>query len=210
VALFIAALSVPVFAQTAIIQELSGTVEVKQASGGWVRAAVGMRLEPDMTVSTGFRSTALIRMGTSTVVLRPLTRIGVEELAASPGKEQAVLSLRTGRIRASVNPPVEGGTADFHVRSPTATASVRGTKFDMDLSTVKMYSGALAFAGSDGVPAIVSAGRSGYAGTGGQVSDNLNPDMPLGIQSGNGRIGISAPPPEGSVTGRIGWYGQTP
>ena len=96
---------------------------------------------------------------------------------------------------------------NFQVRSPTATASVRGTEFDMDSSNVKMYSGAVAFAGGDGVPAIVGAGQSAYGGASGQVSSGLTPNLPLGVRPSPG-VSAAAVSTEGSVTGRIGWYGQ--
>jgi hypothetical protein len=206
--LLAAGLSVPAFSQTAVIRELSGTVEVKRsANAAWTPAATGMRLERGMSVSTGFRSSAVISLGASTVAIRPLTRISLEELAASRGDENAAFFLQAGRVRASVAPPAGGGKVDFRIRSSSATASVRGTEFDMDSANVKMYSGALAFAGSDGVPAIVGAGQSAYGGAAGQVSSGLLPNMPLGIRP---KAGISAPAAstEGGVTGRIGWYGQ--
>jgi hypothetical protein len=208
--LFAAGLLVPAFSQTAVIRELSGTVEVKRsANAAWTPASAGMRLERGMSVSTGFRSTALISLGSSTVAVRPLTRISLEELAASRGTENTALFLQAGRVRANVAPPAGGGKANFQVRSPTATASVRGTEFDMDPSNVKMYSGAVAFAGSDGVSAIVGAGQSAYGGAASQVSSGLVPNLPLGIRP---QAGVPAPAasPEGSVTGSIGWYGQKP
>jgi hypothetical protein len=206
--LLAAGLSVPAFSQTAVIRELSGRVEVKRsANAAWTPASAGMRLERGMSVSTGFRSTALISLGTSTVAVRPLTRISIEELAASRGAENTTLFLRTGRVRANVNPPAGGGKVNFQVRSPIATASVRGTEFDMDSSNVKMYSGTVAFAGSDGVPAIVGAGQSAYGGAAGQVSSGLVPNLPLGTRPGAG-VSVPAAVPEGTVTGKIGWYGQ--
>jgi hypothetical protein len=205
--MFAAGLSVPVFSQAAVIRELSGTVEVKRsANAAWTPAAAGMRLEQGMSVSTGFRSSALISLGASTVTVRPLTRISLEELTASRGAENAALFLQAGRVRAKVNPPAGGGRVDFQIRSPAATASVRGTEFDMDSSNVKMYSGAVAFAGSDGVPAIVGAGQSAYGGAAGEVSSGLTPNLPLGTRPQT-RISAAAPQ-EGGVTGRIGWYGQ--
>jgi hypothetical protein len=211
VLLLTACFSVPVFAQTAVIRELNGTVEVKRsADAGWTRAAAGMRLERDMSISTGFKSTALISLGNSTLTVRPLTRISLEELAASPEAEKTTLFLRTGRIRADVAPPAGGGKVNFQVRSPSATASVRGTEFDMDLSNVTMYSGTVAFAGSDGVPVMVGAGQSGYAGAAGEVSPGLSPHLPLGILPGSGGRAAVQSSPEGSVTGRIGWYGEKP
>jgi hypothetical protein len=209
VALLFTGLLVPAFAQTAVIRELSGTVEVQRSAGaGWTRAAAGMKLDKNMSISTGFKSTALISLGDSSVAVRPLTRMSIEDLAASKDDENTTVFLRTGRIRVKVNPPAGGGKVNFQVKSPSATASVRGTEFDMDSSNVKMYSGAVAFAGSDGVPAIIGAGQSGYAG--GQVSAGLGPDLPLGIRPKSGGKPAVSTPAEGSVTGRIGWYGQEP
>jgi hypothetical protein len=207
--MLIGCLTAPVFAQTGVIQELSGTVEVKRsADSGWTRAEAGMRLEQNMFISTGFKSTALVSLGNSTLMVRPLTRISLEELGSSPGNENAALFLRTGRVRASVTPPAGGGKVNFQVRSPSATASVRGTEFDMDSSNVVMYSGTVAFAGNDGVPALVNAGQSGFAGADGQqVSSGLSPSLPLGAAANAGRTAVSVSP-EGSITGRIGWYGD--
>ncbi|MDR1047842.1 MAG: hypothetical protein LBL64_08700 [Treponema sp.] len=55
-------------AQTAVIRELSGTVEV-QAPGAseWKAAAIGQTLEKSSLISTGFKSTALVTIGNSTI-----------------------------------------------------------------------------------------------------------------------------------------------
>jgi hypothetical protein len=79
----------------------------------------------------------------------------------------------------------------------------------MDSSNVKMYAGTVALAGSDGVPALVGAGQSGYADAAAQVSADLNPALPLGIPPEGGRSAVSVSP-EGGVTARTGWYGQNP
>jgi hypothetical protein len=209
VMLLVSGLSVPAFAQTAVIRELSGTVEVRRSpASGWTRAGTGMSLEPGMSISTGFRSTALIELGNSSIAVRPLTRMSIEELAASQNSEDVTLFLRAGQIRAKVIPPAEG-KSNFQVRSPVITASVRGTEFDMDSSNVKMYSGTVAFAGSDGVPVMVGAGQSGYADAAAQVSADLNPALPLGILPEGGRTAVLVSS-EGGVTARVGWYGQNP
>lgn len=210
VLVLIGCLAVPVFAQTGVIREINGTVEVKRsAASGWTRAAVGMGIEKNMFISTGFKSTALISLGDSTIVVRPLTRISLEELNVSQGNENTALFLQAGRVRARVAPPAGGGKVNFQVRSPSATASVRGTEFAMDSSNVTMYSGTVAFAGSNGVPVIVNAGQSSFAGSGGlEVSSGLSPVLPLGAAAAAGRTGSSASP-EASITGRIGWYGDS-
>ncbi|MDR1099725.1 MAG: FecR family protein [Treponema sp.] len=208
VLVLIGCLAVPVFAQTGVIREINGTVEVKRsAASGWTRATVGMGLEQNMFISTGFKSTALISLGDSTIVVRPLTRISLEELNVSQGNENTALFLQAGRVRARVAPPAGGGKVNFQVRSPSATASVRGTEFDMDSSNVTMYSGTVAFAGSSGVPVMVNAGQSGFAGGGGpEVSSELSPALPLGAAAARTGSSVS---PEASITGRIGWYGDS-
>jgi hypothetical protein len=207
--LLITGFSFPGFAQSGVILELSGTVELKRSPDSpWVKAAAGMSLDRDMSISTGFRSTALISLGSSRITVQPLTRISLEELAASDGTENAALFLRAGRVRAEVNPPAGGGTLDFQVRSPSVTASVRGTEFNMDASKVKMISGTVAFAGSDGVPVMVGAGQSASAEAGGPVvSADLSPALPSGIRSG--RRAPAAAPAGGTLTGTLGWYGET-
>jgi hypothetical protein len=219
--LLIAGFAVPGFAQTrgkprGTIREITGTVEIRRSeNSGWVKAVTGMALDQNMSISTGFRSTAIIDLGGSAITVRPLTRIRVEELAASENAENVALFIQAGRVRANVAPSPGGGKVDFRVRGPSATASVRGTEFDMSPGSVRMYSGAVAFAGSDGVPAIVSGSQSVTVGAGGQVtaadvSAGLAPHLPLGMAAG-GRAGAAASAsPEGTVTGRIGWYGQTP
>jgi hypothetical protein len=219
--LLIAGFAVPVFAQTkgklqGTIREITGTVEIRRSeNSGWTKAVAGMALDQHMSISTGFRSTAIIDLGGSAITVRPLTRIRVEELASSDNTENVALFIQAGRVRASVTPPPGSGKVDFRVRGPSATASVRGTEFDMSPGSVKMYSGAVAFAGSDGVPVIVNGAQSVTVGAGGlvtraDISSGLAPNLPLGMAAGGRSAAAGSASPEGSVTGRIGWYGQTP
>lgn len=205
--------SASLFAQTegrfrGIIRELSGTVEVKQsAASSWVPAVIGMSLDKNASVSTGFKSTALINLGDSLVRVQPLSRVRLDDLALSKETADVALFLQAGRVRAKVNPPAGGGKVNFQVRSPSVTASVRGTEFDMDPASVTMISGTVAFAGSDGVPVLISAGQSGSAGAGGPlVSPDLSPALPPGAQSGQSAGAASSS--EGKVTGRLDWYGR--
>jgi hypothetical protein len=116
----------------ALLREIRGTVEVKEPGAtDWKPGQRGQTLERRTMISTGFKSGALIEIGNSTLNVQPLTRLSLEELAAADKNEQVNLSLRTGRIRANVKPPV-GGSLEFTVKSPTATASVRGTVFELN------------------------------------------------------------------------------
>jgi hypothetical protein len=166
VLLFIAFMAAGLGAQTpgqipeVVLLELSGRVEVKTpGSAEWVPAGAGMRIEQAAIISTGFRSTALLALGNSTIVIQPLTRLSLEEILAQQGNEQVNVYLRTGRVRAEVRPPA-GGTANFSVRSPTVTASVRGTVFDFDTVNIKVAEGRVEFAGATGSLALVREGES--------------------------------------------------
>jgi hypothetical protein len=148
-----------IFGQTASIRDLSGTVELKApGTSAWVAAQRGARIYKDTTISTGFKSTALIAVGNSTILVRALTRLTLAELQSSQGNEEVRIELQTGRIRTEVNPPV-GNRTSFVVRSPTATASVRGTSFDFDGVNLKVDEGTVHVAGGDGLGAYVGPGH---------------------------------------------------
>jgi hypothetical protein len=84
---------------------------------------------------------------------------------------------------------------------------VRGTEFTMDPAKVKMISGTVAFAGSDGVPVVVGAGQSASAeARGPRVSADLGPALPPGLRSVP-RAGAAAPA-GGKIRGTLGWYGE--
>jgi ferric-dicitrate binding protein FerR (iron transport regulator) len=189
---------VPVYAQsadgkpvTAVIRELSGTVEVKvSGSSVWRPASKNMSLAQDTVISTGLKSTALISLGNSTLTVRPLTRLNLEEIFQSQSSEQIGLRLQTGRVRAEVHPPT-GGKTNFAVRSPSATASVRGTVFEFDTVNLDVIEGRVRFSGSDGFAVLVGGGESSSLDwIRGQAIDPVAytasaivPDFPLG--SGN-------------------------
>jgi hypothetical protein len=126
---------------SAFFRELSGTVETRApGSADWVKAARGDTIGKDTIISTGFKSSALIAVGNSSLTVRPLTRLSLEEIIQNQNGEQVNLYLQTGRIRAEVSPP-SGGTIDFTVRSPSVTASVRGTSFDFDTENLRVKEG---------------------------------------------------------------------
>ncbi|MDR3337250.1 MAG: FecR family protein [Treponema sp.] len=146
-------------ANDAYIREFNGTVEIK-APGvpEWKTAEAGVRISRDTIISTGFKSTALIVLGNSTLTVRPLTRLSLAEIQSSRENESVSLDLHTGRIRAEVNPP-PGGKVDFTIRSPSATASVRGTKFDFNEGNLSVTEGQVHITGGDGSGRYVGAGQ---------------------------------------------------
>jgi hypothetical protein len=157
-------LSPGVFAQNGVIKELAGTVELKLAgAANFVPARAGAQVKQDTVISTGFKSSALLEVGSALITVRPLTRLTLTEIAASQGTETLSMSLQTGRLRVDVNPPA-GAKASFTVVSPTATASVRGTSFFFDTMNVRVREGTVAFKGSAGYTVQVPAGS--FSGVG--------------------------------------------
>ena len=163
-----------VFAQntTGIVREITGTVELKaNPSANWVLARPGDLLRKDTIISTGFRSSAVLAVGNSTLTVRPLTRLSLEELLSQNDTETININLNTGRVRAEVAPP-SGGRTNFSIQSPSATASVRGTEFEMDASSIQVVSGEVSYtptpSGQNGQPGrsvTVSAGQESWIDT---------------------------------------------
>jgi hypothetical protein len=145
--------------QEAYIREWTGTVEVKAPGApSWTAARTGEGISRDTMVSTGFKSTALIAVGNSTVTVRPLTCLSLGDIQTLRGNETVNLSLRTGRIRADVKSP-PGGRTEFTIRSPMATASVRGTSFEFDGVNLRVDEGMVHVTGGDGSAVYVGAGH---------------------------------------------------
>jgi hypothetical protein len=183
------------FAQEAVIREVYGTVELRK-NGVWIPARQGQKLGLQVLISTGLRSGALVAIGESTLSVRSLTRLSLEELVRTEGKETVNINLRTGRVRAEVNPPA-GMATDFTVRSPMATASVRGTSFDFDGIEVRVDEGKVRLAGSDGAGTRVSAGhRAKMDSTTGRIAGaaetarlDMSPPAPAGAAASAGVSG---------------------
>ncbi|MCL2442376.1 MAG: FecR family protein [Treponema sp.] len=180
------------FCQNGIIRELTGEVEIKRAgSSVFVRASAGDTVASNTIISTGFRSTAVIAIGSSLVTVRPLTRLTLAEIQSIESTENVNLSLQTGRVRVDVNPPA-GSRTNLTIQSPSVTASVRGTSFDMDNDSLSVNEGTVILTGTAGPPVMVTGGNSSFSNADGTSADpaevaasSLAPSSPVG-----------APPPE--------------
>jgi len=186
--LMLAALSA--FAQNGVMKELTGTVELKNAnSTAFVAAKTGDIVNQDTIVSTGFKSTALIEVGSTVITVRPLTRLTLTEIKAASGSESLNVNLQSGRIRVDVNPPA-GAKASMAVSSPSATASVRGTSFEFDTRNLHVISGNVIFKGVRGVATLITAGYNSTTDVKGSAVNPLafgdaayKPQMPVGTQA---------------------------
>jgi len=148
------------FAQTAVIKELTGTVELKlSGASDFIPASAGEEVAQNTIISTGFKSTAIVQTGSAVITVRPLTRLTLTEIEASQNAENLNLSLQAGRVRIDVNPPA-GSKASLNIASPTATASVRGTSFEFDTRNLRVHSGTVTFMGKWGYQVSVQEGRT--------------------------------------------------
>jgi hypothetical protein len=193
-----------VFAQNGTIKEKSGTVELKSpGASDFVPAKAGDKVSQQTVVSTGFKSTALIEVGGAVLTVRPLTRLTLTEISASMNSETLNLNLQTGRVRVEMNPPA-GGKAVMSVKSPIATASVRGTSFDFDTRNIYVNRGKVSFQGNRGAGVLVSAGFASMINDAGKAANpietksrNLLPPSPVGYETGGG---VLSPTTTGNIT----------
>jgi len=200
-AILFAGLSVCAFAQNGTIKEISGTVELKAAgASAFTPATAGAQVRADTIISTGFKSTALVEVGSSVIAVRPLTRLTLTEISASAGTETLNMNLQAGRVRVDVNPPA-GAKAAVSVSSPSATASVRGTSFYFDAMSVSVLEGTVAFKGNYGYTVQISAGSSG----------GIDQYKMASVAHSGGSAGTLPPPPAGydpATTGTTGGTGM--
>ena len=210
VSLLLAGAAFCAFAQNGVISELTGTVELKTArSSSFVPAKTGDVVAADTIVSTGFRSTAVIKVGSTTIAVRPLTRLSLAEIRAESDSETLKVDLQAGRVRVDVKPPA-GTRANTSVQSPSATASVRGTDFEFDARNLKVYEGTVVLRGNDDMEIPVPAGASSYVDGYGKAIDpieanrqSLTPPAPAGTGSSGKGSSSGAPSSSSSDTGTI-------
>ena len=150
------------FGQQALIQDMVGTVELKQAgSAVWEKAVRGQAIAGNTVISTGFKSTAHLAIGNSLLIVRPLTRLSLTELTRKQDTEKVEVNLATGRVRAEVKAPT-GLRTEFTVQTPTTTASVRGTVFEFDTINLTVIEGTVSLTGASNVAVLVDTGGVSY------------------------------------------------
>jgi hypothetical protein len=165
----IAFAAIPAFAVDTKVVEVTGKVEVKlPGKTNWQLAKKDMDIPKGTTISTGFKSVAVFKMDATIITCRALTRLTIEQIASSQNQVAAECYLQVGTMRAEVNKP-QGGSINFTVRSPVATASVRGTVFEFDGLNLFVDAGTVAFSVNG---ALV---RSFVAGQSTSVDSNGNP-----------------------------------
>jgi hypothetical protein len=148
-------------------------------------------------------------VGSSTIAVRPLTRLSLAEIRSESDSETLKVDLQAGRVRVEVKPPA-GTRANMSVQSPSATASVRGTDFEFDARNLKVYEGTVVLRGNDDiVEVLIPAGRTSYVDGHSRAIDpveasrhSLEPPAPVGTGS-SGRPSGTTSPAEPPTTGTI-------
>ena len=153
----------------ATVKDFYGRVKVKyDGDSVWSRIELGQELPSNATISTGFNSQVVLDLGNATLDVLPLTRMTITKITESQDTIATSLFLQGGKIKADVG-HVSGKVNDFKIKSPVATASVRGTAFEFSGNTLKVLRGVVAF----GAPKKKSLE--------GSVSDEGAEDEPEGV-----------------------------
>lgn len=126
------ALAAPLAAQelSCVVAKLERKVEISHREGAWEPATLGTKLAPGDKIHTGFKALCQLKFPDgSTMEVKPMSLVLLQKLDDGDGKLKSRVWLRLGEVSASVT-RLRGSHADFDVKTPTTTASVRGTVID--------------------------------------------------------------------------------
>lgn len=129
IALIIAVFTMSVYGLEAKVVSVEGKAQV-QRTNGWVDLKPGMRLAKGDLVQTGYKSQVLVTLTgsneNSKLTIGPLSRLTIEQLTETSAGDKTSVHLATGSVKSEIK-KTQDRRAGYTVRSPVATASVRGT-----------------------------------------------------------------------------------
>lgn len=189
------ALCTTAFAVEATVISVTGKAEL-QDGGRWTALREGGKVEKGAVISTGFKSEAVIEFKGTRFTLGALTRITVQDLLEESDRDSASLFIDSGKISANVG-GADGKRVGFKVRSPIATASVRGTEFSFAAGgMLSVAAGVVTFSqassnGDKGVP--VAAGQESRASSASVVCSSPAEEKALAAAGGlNSTVSLTA------------------
>ncbi len=113
----------------ATVISAKGKAEVLKGES-WVSLKAGSSISKGDVIQTGFKSEVILKLKETVVTVAPLSRITMEQLAEKKDKDESKIFLDTGSLKSDIKKS-ENRRVGFQVRSPVATASVRGTVIDV-------------------------------------------------------------------------------
>ncbi len=125
VILFVSCLS-SLIAFEAKITAVKGNVKIKKEGGAWAPAKKGASIAKGSLISTGFKSEMTVKIDGSVIVVKALTRLKIEDISEKNEAVSSEVFVNVGSISANVK-PASTKKVKFKVKTPVATASVRGT-----------------------------------------------------------------------------------
>jgi hypothetical protein len=165
-------------------------VEVSRNEGSWEPAIDGMKLSSGDRIHTGFKAgVTLTFVDGSTVAIKQMSLLQLESVSRSTDGVLHVRGhLRLGEVAAEVNRS-SGSAADFNIKTPTSTASIRGTKltvfYDGIATLVAVTEGTVHVAPNTGAAVDVAAGSQVSA-----TAHGVSAPVPIG--TGEKRGGLTA------------------
>ncbi len=127
------------FALEGVVLSVSGKVEI-QDGDDWIPLEEDDILDAGSVISTGFKSECVIALDETTLTVKALTRLTLEQLFEQEGNKASTMYLDAGSISASVRSEEDKKVA-FKVKTPAVTASVRGTDGDVYINRIEGRSG---------------------------------------------------------------------
>lgn len=113
---------------TVTISKVVEDVSLRQGNGEWQDAQEGQQVVEGHEIHTGPGSEVTLAFSDGTAVLvRELTQLKVNTLLGRADRVKMEMLLRIGDVKAQVKPQTAVAT-DFSIRTPSGTASVRGTQ----------------------------------------------------------------------------------
>ena len=193
---------VDVGAQSAVFGTVTGKVEIQNpGEQAWQAVTAGMEVPVLSTVSTGFDGRAVLQLGVSTLTIRPLTRLRIDELSTQNNVARTNLTMPVGRIRAEVKASA-GARTDFKVHSPFSTAAVRGTGFETDGVHLNVFESNVTFSSESGININVGTGETGVSSGGGDPSGGADQR-----EANTSADPITSPTASGGNTGGVPGHG---
>lgn len=156
----------PALGAVSTLTVISDGVELRQAGGPWSAATDGVILRAGDAVRTSATGRGVVTFfDGSTVSLDPSTEIVAEELEVTAGGPRVIALFQAiGRTWSSVQRSIVPGSR-FEIRTPAATAAVRGTGFETEVETsgrtvVSTTDGLVDVKGADAAVSVGAAQRT--------------------------------------------------